>query len=464
MPPLQYDCNMILMDWSIGARGPQYAMAAANTELVGRQLGILLLKMKFFLIKGLDAASPLFRTNHLREQHKKLDREDARLVDVIHTDSSPTVTDGFGLWKPIGHVDFFPNGGQEQPGCTDTKQSVVVTHFDLEYEEESNNTHAPTIYIDKVVIRDMYSNSWQFCKKDTVLKDSSDDEALLGCIFLNEKISYYYQNYFSTVHLCERKHNQHKIVIKRIIIDSNSDSLKAAKNEVAILKSLNHPNIIQYYDSCMKNGTLYIVMEYANKGTLFELIAKIRPNRFSPQMVMNLFCQILMGLNHIHSKKVVHRDLKCENIFITGLQNEVIKIGDFGISKILMNNINAHTLIGTCNYVAPELCDGKPYDIKSDIWSLGCILFEMCAMEKMFEGTLSNVVLSIAAGRRKSVDVDFYGVQMQQIIELMLQIDPNDRPDTLKLMTLPDVFPSLYVLGANLGCISSGQEFNFKAF
>jgi hypothetical protein len=170
-----YDCNVILMDWSLGARGPQYAMAAANTEVVGRQLGILLLKMienglkpenihllgfslgahvagsssevlkkKGHLIEritGLDAASPLFRTNHLKEKHKKLDREDARLVDVIHTDASPTVTDGFGLWEPIGHVDFFPNGGQEQPGCTDTKQSVVVTHFDKTLSREVACSH-----------------------------------------------------------------------------------------------------------------------------------------------------------------------------------------------------------------------------------------------------------------------------------------------------------------------------------
>ncbi|KAJ8920081.1 hypothetical protein NQ315_011735, partial [Exocentrus adspersus] len=159
-----YDCNVAVMDWQMGARGPQYTNAAANTELVGRQLGMLLelmtemgakprdmhligfslgahvcgtaseaLKVKGFLIgriTGLDAASPLFRNNYFREKYKKLDSSDAKFVDVIHTDASPFVTDGFGLWQPIGHVDFFPNGGQEQPGCTDTKGSIVVTHFE----------------------------------------------------------------------------------------------------------------------------------------------------------------------------------------------------------------------------------------------------------------------------------------------------------------------------------------------
>lgn len=139
---------------------------------------------------------------------------------------------------------------------------------------------------------------------------------------------------------------------------------------------------------------------------------------------------------------------------------------------------NAHTLIGTCNYVAPEICDGKPYDIKSDIWSLGCILYEMCAMERMFEGTvinlkmlthkftpifqIYNVVLAIAARQKKMIDVNYYGIQMQQIIELMLQIEPNDRPDTAALMSLSDVFPSLHVLGTHLGCIPKSQKFDFQ--
>ncbi|KAL3268959.1 hypothetical protein HHI36_008045 [Cryptolaemus montrouzieri] len=166
---------MMAVDWGIGARGPQYATAAANTELIGRQTGILLqmiirkgmdpknihligfslgahvagsaselLKASGYLIgriTGLDAASPLFRSNHLREKHKKLDREDAHFVDVVHTDSSPYATDGFGLWEPIGHVDFFPNGGQDQPGCTDTRGSIVVTSFDKTLTREIACSH-----------------------------------------------------------------------------------------------------------------------------------------------------------------------------------------------------------------------------------------------------------------------------------------------------------------------------------
>ncbi|XP_032675759.1 pancreatic triacylglycerol lipase-like [Odontomachus brunneus] len=156
------DVNIIIPDWTKGA-GSTYGAAVANSELVGRQLALIfldtinigispvnihvigfslgahvagcaseVLKNKNLLlgrITGLDPASPFFRHHLFREKSRKLDATDASLVDVIHTDGSQVFTDGFGLLKPIGHIDFFPNGGREQPGCVDIKNSVVVSHL-----------------------------------------------------------------------------------------------------------------------------------------------------------------------------------------------------------------------------------------------------------------------------------------------------------------------------------------------
>ncbi|XP_015430886.1 PREDICTED: pancreatic triacylglycerol lipase-like [Dufourea novaeangliae] len=156
------DVNVLVLDWTRGA-ATTYSAAVANTELVGRQLGLVLLdtvnlgtppenihvigfslgahiagcaseilkKNTLLLgrITGLDPASPFFRNHLLREKSRKLDATDAQLVDVIHTDGSEDFADGFGLLKPLGHIDFFPNGGREQPGCNDVKNSVVVSHL-----------------------------------------------------------------------------------------------------------------------------------------------------------------------------------------------------------------------------------------------------------------------------------------------------------------------------------------------
>ncbi|XP_012288719.1 pancreatic lipase-related protein 2 [Orussus abietinus] len=160
------DLNVIVIDWARGA-GTTYGAAVANTELVGRQLALVLLKaislgmdpadvhvVGFSLgahvagcaseilkarkiligrITGLDPASPFFKHHLLRERSRKLDVSDARFVDVIHTDGSEVFTDGFGLLGPIGHVDFFPNGGRQQPGCTDVRNSVVASHLNAEF-------------------------------------------------------------------------------------------------------------------------------------------------------------------------------------------------------------------------------------------------------------------------------------------------------------------------------------------
>ncbi|XP_050314205.1 serine/threonine-protein kinase nekl-2-like [Anthonomus grandis grandis] len=265
---------------------------------------------------------------------------------------------------------------------------------------------------------------------------------------------------FGIVYICSVKHNKQKLVVKEIPIDLVSDDIKRAKNEATILKTLNHPNVIKYLDSYIKNFSFYIVMEYACHGNLQHYIMKRKAdhNYLEAQAVMDFFCQILMGLNHIHDKGIVHRDLKSENIFITGINSNVLKIGDFGISKEMKNgngdNICANTVIGTCNYMAPEIFDGKPYDNKTDIWALGCILYQLCQLEKMFEGTVSNVVLSIASAKLKCVDTKRYGHQMQKLLDLLMKTDPSQRPDTKSIMSLNDIFPSLYCLYFDLGCIS----------
>ncbi|KAL0099846.1 hypothetical protein PUN28_019928 [Cardiocondyla obscurior] len=179
------DANIIILDWTKGA-GTTYGAAVANSELVGRQLALILLdavnlginptdihaigfslgahvagcasevlKTKNLLlgrITGLDPASPFFRHHLFREKSRKLDATDARLVDVIHTDGSPDFMDGFGLLKPIGHIDFFPNGGREQPGCTDIKNSVVVSRKEnvLDKNIACSHIRALLLYIESI--------------------------------------------------------------------------------------------------------------------------------------------------------------------------------------------------------------------------------------------------------------------------------------------------------------------------
>ena len=171
-------------------------------------------------------------------------------------------------------------------------------------------------------------------------------------------------------------------VLKEIPINKNVDNekLESVKNEAEILSSLTNKNIVKYYESFQMEQNIYIVMEYCEKGELCTYMSERQKNKksnyyFNEDFIWKLFIQISIGLYYIHSKKILHRDIKTLNIFLTKELNG--KIGDLGVAKVLEGTNHAMTFIGTPYYVSPEMCQNKPYNEKSDIWALGCILYEL---------------------------------------------------------------------------------------
>ena len=142
---------------------------------------------------------------------------------------------------------------------------------------------------------------------------------------------------------------------------------------------------------------------------------------------MDWFVQIALALKHVHERKILHRDLKTQNIFLTS-KGEV-KMGDFGISRVLQDTYDcAQTAIGTPYYLSPEICQEKPYNQKSDIWSLGCILYEMLTLRHAFDASsMKGLVLKILRGNYPPVP-NFYTQEIHNIVAEMLKKDPIKRP------------------------------------
>ena len=176
-----------------------------------------------------------------------------------------------------------------------------------------------------------------------------------------------------------------KIDIKSMSEQEKKDTIKEAK----ILEVLQHPNIIRFKEVYKtKKGQLCIVMDYADGGDLQKKIKEARDagmNYLKEEQILNWFTQICLAMKHCHDRKILHRDLKSGNIFLTS--NGIVKLGDFGIAKVLSNTVEkAVTIVGTPYYLSPEIINNKPYSFKSDLWSLGVLLYEMCALKPPFNG------------------------------------------------------------------------------
>ena len=182
----------------------------------------------------------------------------------------------------------------------------------------------------------------------------------------------------------------------------NKENIKSIENEIKILSHLDNPFIVKLYEVFSLNQNyelvdykeenkddtqiMCLVLELCENGDLNDKIRekKQKNERFSENEILQYFYEILQGLYYLHKNRVIHRDLKTLNIFLT--ENNHIKIGDFGVSKKLINNnIYAYTFVGTPYYLSPEICQNKPYDEKSDVWSLGVVLYEMITLNKPFD-------------------------------------------------------------------------------
>ena len=221
------------------------------------------------------------------------------------------------------------------------------------------------------------------------------------------------------------------------------ESKKQIYNEASIMKKLFHPNVISFKEvfKDTKLEYFYIVMEYANDG---DLSKKIKTQKqkvfgekyFSEEKIMQYFYQICRGLQYIHSKNIIHRDIKSQNIFL--MKNGKLKIGDFGIAKALTNTkINASTVIGTPYYFSPEIINGEPYNYKTDIWSLGVVLYEMCCLKLPFESNnIAQLSIKIMKGKFDPIPNKF-SKNMANLIKDMLNIDQKLRPNITEVMQSP---------------------------
>ncbi|CBZ50858.1 putative NEK kinase [Neospora caninum Liverpool] len=251
-----------------------------------------------------------------------------------------------------------------------------------------------------------------------------------------------------------------------------------ALKESTILRDVStHPNVITYFNYQVDKRTqiLHTLIEYADGGDLEQQIQLRRnlldeqleagrtendssppgtndenrspyaPLFFKEEHVLLVFVQALAGLYHLHSRGILHRDVKSQNIFLSSAG--LIKLGDFGIARQLNKENMAETYVGSPCYMSPELYKREPYNYKSDIWALGCVLFELCCLRKPFQGS-NIVVLAMQVTQSKppshlDTPPGLYPPPLHHLVNRMLQVDPVERPSAAEIMATPYILKSM---------------------
>ena len=229
------------------------------------------------------------------------------------------------------------------------------------------------------------------------------------------------------------KNGEDILALKEIILRGKTEEeINKIKNEAKILSGIENDHIVKYHDSYQDKEAFYIFMEYCD-GNLETLIKEYKNKKktIDINIIYDIILNICLGIREIHQKDIIHRDLKPENIFIT--KEKKIKIGDFGVSKQLStNNQYASTGIGTLIYMAPELLSNKKHNNKVDIWSLGCIIYELLTLKKCFDSEDSGVlgvINNITTANYERIDRNKYNSKWQDLIDLLFKIDYKERPN-----------------------------------
>jgi len=263
---------------------------------------------------------------------------------------------------------------------------------------------------------------------------------------INEKIG---SGSFGVVYKVIRKIDRNYYAMKEIDLQGMSRrEQEECIRETRVLSSLDSDFIIKYYDSFLERGKLYIITEYAANGNLHEYIKHRQGQRFPEGLIWKLFCQILLGLNHMHRKKILHRDIKTLNVFLD--HNSNVKLGDMGVAKIMSTQTCfAKTIVGTPYYLSPELCEDKPYNEKSDVWAMGVVVYECCQLKHPFDANSQGaLILKILRGQYQPVTG--YSPELCELVKKCLTLNPSRRPSTSKLLLDPLVRQKVIELGMSM--------------
>jgi len=236
----------------------------------------------------------------------------------------------------------------------------------------------------------------------------------------------------------------HILALKRVDMTNLSPQEQTdTLNEVSLMAQLDNEHIVRFYDAFMDNNSMYIAMELLSGGDLGHIIHKAQKQNvlIEEETVWQFLVECCCGLKYLHDRRMLHRDLKPQNIMLDAEGH--VKLVDFGFTKLLAANQLAMSVVGTPLYMSPELLQKQGYDDRTDVWSLGCIFYELLTLAPPFGGrSWEELTSNILNKVPPSPSTEKYSSELRTVISRMLIKDPKMRPSIRDIMKMPEFMPN----------------------
>ena len=257
---------------------------------------------------------------------------------------------------------------------------------------------------------------------------------------------------FGYVHLATSVQDPKKQAAVKLLSIDEPEEVATIKKEVQILRACNHPNVVVFFNTYISGETMWLVMEYCGGGCVSDLL-RFRPLKENEISVV--LCQSLHGLSHLHDKNIIHRDFKSANLLLT--RNGNIKVADFGVSKILENgSFKTKTFVGTPHWMSPEIIEGKEYDGRCDLWSVGIVGIELAEQNPpKYQINMHGVLAAIPKAPAPTLqEPTLWSSLFNEFLSFLLVKNPEQRATATKALTFPFLLNNIMQQRGKISLIS----------